>query len=104
MHQPFLRRYSTPSRKSRVSCQKCGGLLDIKYDWDKLPRIKSLSFFEGRWSTKGVGVEGQLDFSGVWRFRELAPLLPDRTGYRQYHRRRPHPFSNRPTCSAINWG
>src|SRR5580692_4086141 len=57
-----------------VSCPKCGGLLDILYDWEKLPRIKGLGFFEHRWSTKGVGVEGTLDFSGVWRFRELLPF------------------------------
>ena len=58
----------------RVSCPKCGALLDIRYDWARLPRVKKLSFFEGRWSTKGIGVEGQLDFSGVWRFRELLPF------------------------------
>jgi threonine synthase len=57
-----------------VSCTSCGGLLDIRYDWKKLPAIKGLSYFEHRWSTKGVGVEGRLDFSGVWRFRELMPF------------------------------
>jgi len=57
-----------------VACTKCGGLLDIRYDWEKLPKIKGLGFFEHRWSTKGIGVEGQLDFSGVWRFRELLPF------------------------------
>jgi threonine synthase len=57
-----------------VSCPECGGLLDILYDWEKLPKIKGLGFFEHRWSTKGVGVEGTLDFSGVWRFRELLPF------------------------------
>src|SRR5688500_93079 len=58
----------------RVSCSKCGGLLDIMYEWNRLPRVRSMSFFEHRWSTKGTGVEGQLDFSGVWRFRELLPF------------------------------
>jgi threonine synthase len=57
-----------------VSCDKCGGLLDIRYEWDRLPLPRSLTFFEHRWSTKGTGVEGQLDFSGVWRFRELMPF------------------------------
>jgi threonine synthase len=57
-----------------VACQKCGSLLDIRYDWAKLPKIKGLGFFEHRWSTKGIGVEGKLDFSGVWRFRELLPF------------------------------
>jgi threonine synthase len=48
--------------------------LDIKYDWGKLPTIKGMGFFEHRWSTKGAGVKGRLDFSGVWRFRELLPF------------------------------
>ncbi|HWE97839.1 MAG TPA: threonine synthase [Tepidisphaeraceae bacterium] len=57
-----------------VSCAKCGSLLDIRYDWDRLPRLKSLSYFEHRWSTKGTEAEGRADFSGVWRFRELLPF------------------------------
>src|SRR5437588_7573619 len=58
----------------RVSCAKCGSLLDIIYDWSKLPVPKHLNFFEHRWSTKGTGGAGRLDFSGVWRFRELFPF------------------------------
>jgi len=58
----------------KVSCAKCGSLLDINYDWSRLPVPKSLNFFEDRWATKGYGAEGRLDFSGVWRFRELMPF------------------------------
>jgi threonine synthase len=57
-----------------VACESCGSLLDIRYDWDRLPLPKSLNFFEHRWSTKGTGIQGQIDFSGVWRFRELMPF------------------------------
>src|SRR2546421_9177792 len=57
-----------------LSCAKCGSLLDIKYDWSKLPVPKNLNFFEHRWSTKGTETAGRLDFSGVWRFRELLPF------------------------------
>lgn len=57
-----------------VACPKCGSLLDIKYDWDRLPVPKSLEFFEHRWATKGTQTSGRLDFSGVWRFRELFPF------------------------------
>jgi threonine synthase len=57
-----------------VACTKCGSLLDIKYDWSRLPVPKSLSFFENRWATKGTEMSGRLDFSGVWRFRELMPF------------------------------
>jgi threonine synthase len=58
----------------KVSCTKCGSLLDVRYDWKRLPVPKNLSFFEGRWATKGTGGAGRLDFSGVWRFRELMPF------------------------------
>jgi threonine synthase len=59
------------------SCSKCQSLLDIGYEWDKLPVPKSLDFFESRWATKGVKLEAKLDFSGVWRFRELLPFAPN---------------------------
>lgn len=58
-----------------VACKKCGSLLDIKYDWDRLPVPRSLSYFEHRWSTKGTATQGRLDFSGVWRFREMMPFF-----------------------------
>jgi threonine synthase len=58
----------------KVACTKCGNLLDIRYDWSRLPVPKSLNFFEHRWATKGTATEGKLDFSGVWRFRELMPF------------------------------
>ena len=86
-----------------VSCPKCGGLLDILYDWEKLPRIKGLGFFEHRWSTKGVGVEGTLDFSGVWRFRELLPFYR-REDQTSSPSARAAPFSNRRICSPARWG
>jgi len=58
----------------KVGCAKCGSLLDILYDWSRLSVPKSLGFFEHRWATKGTGIQGRLDFSGVWRFRELMPF------------------------------
>ena len=57
-----------------MSCDRCGGLLDVMYQWDRLPVPRSLSFFEHRWATKGIAGTGRLDFSGVWRFRELLPF------------------------------
>lgn len=57
------------------SCPKCGSLFDIAYDWDRLAVPHSLEFFEHRWSTKGLSVEGRLDFSGVWRFREMMQFV-----------------------------
>jgi threonine synthase len=58
----------------KVACDRCGSLLDIRYDWSRLPVPRSLNFFEHRWNTKGSNTQGRLDFSGVWRFRELLPF------------------------------
>jgi threonine synthase len=60
--------------QSIVACTACGALLDINYDWARLPIPKSLNYFEHRWNTKGTSTEGSIDFSGVWRFRELFPF------------------------------
>ena len=56
-----------------TSCPDCGNLLDIDYDWDKLPVPKSLRDFEARWSNR----RNPLDVSGVWRFRDLLPFARD---------------------------
>jgi threonine synthase len=53
-------------------CPKCGGLLDVAYDWDRLPPPKSLRDFEAKWARR----DDPLNFSGVWRFRELLPFAP----------------------------
>jgi len=55
------------------SCPKCGGLLDVAYNWDRLPVPRSLKEFEARWANRW----DRLDFSGVWRFRSLFPFAPD---------------------------
>ncbi len=54
-------------------CPKCGGLLDVAYDWDRLPVPSSLKHFETKWANR----TDPLDFSGVWRFRELFPFAAD---------------------------
>src|SRR6266851_7934399 len=51
-------------------CSRCGGLLDVAYDWDRVPPPKSLREFEAKWSDRS----NPLSFSGVWRFRELLPF------------------------------
>ena len=58
-----------------TECPKCHSLLDIAYDWNRVSVPKSMSFFEHRWMTKGLESSGALDFSGVWRFRELMPFF-----------------------------
>lgn len=49
-----------------------GGLLEVDYDWDRVNVPRSLREFEARWATR----RNPLDFSGVWRFRELLPFAP----------------------------
>ena len=56
----------------RTSCDKCGDLLDIAYDWDRAGVPSKLSEFEQFWSQRTNPVR----FSGVWRFHELLPFAP----------------------------
>ncbi len=56
----------------RVACDRCGGLLDVAYDWDRLPLPSRLSDFEQKWSRRG----DPHCFSGVWRFHDLLPFAP----------------------------
>ncbi len=58
------------ARSVRTSCDRCGELLDIEYEWDRLPVPKKLNEFEAMWSQRTNPVR----FSGVWRFHELLPF------------------------------
>lgn len=60
--------------ESHIACPKCRSLLDVQYDWDKVPVPSKLSDFGRRWATRNQ----RLDFSGVWRFRELLDFCDDR--------------------------
>lgn len=55
-----------------TACTKCGGLLDVSYDWNAAAIPSSLSEFESKWSNR----HDPLCYSGVWRFRELLPFAP----------------------------
>jgi threonine synthase len=55
-------------------CTQCSALLDVRYDWTRLPIPPSLSFFQDRWKSRSNAI----DYSGVWRFRDLLPFaVPD---------------------------
>jgi threonine synthase len=56
----------------RTACGKCGALLDVAYEWDKLNVPKSLRAFEAKWGRRS----DPHCFSGVWRFHELLPFAP----------------------------
>src|SRR5438309_8539788 len=53
-------------------CNRCGSLLDVAYDWSRLRPPKSLRDFEAKWADRA----DPLNFSGVWRFRDLLPFAP----------------------------
>lgn len=57
-----------------VHCSSCGSLLDIGYEWDRVPVPRSLTEFEAKWSRRG----DPLCLSGVWRFHELLPFAERR--------------------------
>jgi threonine synthase len=60
--------------ESLFACPACGDLLDVKYDWDRVEVPAALGWFEARWGRRNQ----PLDFSGVWRFRELLPFCPEK--------------------------
>ncbi|MBN1589687.1 MAG: threonine synthase [Pirellulales bacterium] len=55
-----------------AACPKCGHLLDVLYDWDRLNVPRSLSAIEERWARR----DDPRCFSGVWRFHDLLPFAP----------------------------
>ncbi|MCC7086734.1 MAG: threonine synthase [Pirellulales bacterium] len=57
--------------ESRVAC-RCGELLDVAYDWNRVRPPSSLEWFQSKWSRRME----PLCLSGVWRFRELLPFAP----------------------------
>ncbi|MCA9196515.1 MAG: threonine synthase, partial [Planctomycetales bacterium] len=48
-------------------------MLDVAYDWSRLPVPDRLSWFEQKWSRR----TDPLCFSGVWRFWDLLPFVPE---------------------------
>ncbi len=60
--------------QSLFKCPQCGELLDVRYNWDRIEVPRKLSDFGRRWG----GRDNRLDFSGVWRFRELLNFCDDR--------------------------
>src|SRR4051794_23343348 len=64
---------TAPLDDSSFQCRACGGLMDVAYDWDRLRPPKSLKEFEAKWARRTE----PLEFSGVWRFREMFPFAQD---------------------------
>ncbi len=78
---------SFPIGSTLVACPACGNLLDVDYDWSALGGFakKGWDFVERRNATSGErfaagafpATPSVLDFSGVWRFRDLLPFYGD---------------------------
>ena len=60
-------------RQVLFKCPQCGDMIDVKYNWDCIELPSKLSDFANRWATRN----NRLDFSGVWRFRQLLDFCPD---------------------------
>jgi threonine synthase len=60
--------------KALFKCPSCGELLDVLYNWDKIEIPEKLSDISKRWANR----KDSLDFSGVWRFRELVDFCEDK--------------------------
>jgi threonine synthase len=58
--------------ETHFACPACRDLIDVVYDWDRLPVPRRLDEFQAKWSAR----LDPLNFSGVWRFRELLPFAP----------------------------
>src|SRR5262245_31792449 len=58
--------------ETHFACPACADLIDVVYDWDRLPVPRRLDDFRAKWAARS----NPLNFSGVWRFRELLPFAP----------------------------
>jgi threonine synthase len=54
------------------TCKCCNDLLDVVYDFENFNVKKLKKTFDGRRASNK-----KIDISGVWRFRELIPFVPD---------------------------
>src|SRR4051794_5172367 len=62
-----------PINRRIYTCTECGGLLDVGYEFHLQAGAEEIkAIFRDRKMS-----QAELDLSGVWRFRELLPLVRD---------------------------
>ena len=61
-----------PLSENIHACPRCGGLLDVRFEFDRGAARQWPALWERRRAS-----HHSLDASGVWRFRELIPFLDD---------------------------
>ena len=81
--------------ETAFQCPRCGGLLDVAYDWDRVRPPKSLREFEAKWSER----TNPLSFSGVLALSGTAAVRGSRT--HSHHRRRSDHFAARRYCRRL---
>lgn len=67
--------FTCGTEEVRTGCPKCGDLLDIEYDWNRVPPPSSLKYFEQMWTRRFEPMR----FSGIWRFWEMLPFAKPET-------------------------
>lgn len=55
-----------------TACPKCGDLLDVAYESDRVNLPNKLADFQAMWTRRNEPIR----FSGVWRFHELLQYAP----------------------------
>src|SRR3972149_2805383 len=67
---------SYPLTDARTECARCGNLLDVRYDWRGAEGAASGQKLRELWKQRKMSLAPE-DLSGVWRFREILPFLPE---------------------------
>src|SRR5437867_127712 len=70
---------SAPLSENIHTCPRCGGLLDVIYEFDRAAASRWRETWRERRATRASSGTAKLDASGVWRFRELIPFLDDQS-------------------------
>jgi threonine synthase len=61
-----------PLERREHTCEVCGQLLDVRYDFPRFDPFAMRRLWEERKASSAI-----VDQSGVWRFRELLPFVPE---------------------------
>ncbi|HMO35268.1 MAG TPA: threonine synthase, partial [Gemmatales bacterium] len=62
-----------PWQSADFTCPGCGGIVDVRYQWQKLPGVPGWD----TWRNRRAQLHLASNRSGVWRFRELLPFADE---------------------------
>jgi len=72
IEQSCQQRYPLDAKEHQ--CAECSGLLDVQYDFQGIDAASLRALWQQRKTSSTI-----IDQSGVWRFRELLPFVPEGT-------------------------